>query len=102
MKIQENIPLAQYTTFKIGGPARFFCSVTNEEELLEAVRFANEKGVPFFVLGGGSNLLVSDKGFSGLVIKIDMRGIEYKEEKENEMIVSAAAGEMWDDLVGET
>lgn len=107
MRIQENIPLAHYTTFKIGGPARFFCSVASEEELLEAVRFTDDKGVPFFVFGGGSNLLVSDKGFSGLVIRIDIKGIDYKEESNggNEkggVIVSVGAGEVWDDFVEET
>ncbi len=105
MNIQENIPLRQYTTFKIGGPARFFCSVADEGELLEAVRFAHEKALPVFILGGGSNLLISDKGFSGLVIKMDFKGIEYREESngsnENKgtVIVSAAAGETWDDFV---
>ena len=70
LNIQENIPLAPYTTFKIGGPARFFCEAKSEEEILEALEFAQEKKLPFFVLGGGSNVLVSDKGFDGLVIKI--------------------------------
>ena len=70
MNIQKNIPLAQYTTFKIGGAARFFVEARSEEEILEALKFAQEKKLPVFVLGGGSNVLVSDKGFDGLVIKI--------------------------------
>src|SRR3989339_488144 len=70
MKIQKNIPLASYTTFKIGGPAMFFCEAKDEEEILEALTFAREKKLPVFVLGGGSNVLVSDKGFGGIVIKI--------------------------------
>ena len=70
MNIQKNIPLAPYTTFKIGGPARFFCEAKNENEILEALEFAKEKNLPVFVLGGGSNVLVSDKGFDGLTIKI--------------------------------
>jgi UDP-N-acetylmuramate dehydrogenase len=70
MNIQKNIPLAPYTTFKIGGPARFFCEAENEEEILEALKLAQKKKLPVFVLGGGSNVLVSDKGFDGLVIKI--------------------------------
>ena len=70
MNIQKNIPLAQYTTFKIGGAAKFFCEVKSEEEILEALKFAQEKNLPIFVLGGGSNVLVSDEGFDGLVIKI--------------------------------
>ncbi|MDD5490096.1 MAG: FAD-binding protein, partial [Candidatus Moranbacteria bacterium] len=67
MKIQEKIPLAKYTTLKVGGPARFFCEAENEKEILEAMEFAEEKKLPVFVLGGGSNILVSDKGFDGLV-----------------------------------
>lgn len=70
MKIQENIALAPYTTFKIGGPARFFCEAKSEDEILGALEFAREKDLPVFVLGGGSNVLVADKGFNGLVIKI--------------------------------
>ncbi|MDI6778125.1 MAG: UDP-N-acetylmuramate dehydrogenase [Patescibacteria group bacterium] len=70
MKIDNNILLAQYTTLKIGGPAKFFCEAKNEQEIQEAVKFAEEKNLPVFALGGGSNILVSDKGFDGLVIKI--------------------------------
>ncbi len=70
MDIRKNISLAQYTTFKIGGPAKFFCEAKNEEEILEAIKFAREKKIAVFILGGGSNILVSDKGFDGLVIKI--------------------------------
>lgn len=70
INIQQNISLAPYTTFKIGGPARFFAEVQNEEELLEALNFAQKNNLEIFVLGGGSNILVSDEGFNGLVIKI--------------------------------
>lgn len=70
LNIQKNIPLALYTTFKIGGAAKFFCEAKNEEEILEALKLAQEKNLPVFVLGGGSNVLVSDKGFDGIVIKI--------------------------------
>ena len=94
MTIQENIPLAEHTTFKIGGPARFFCRVSDEDELIKAVRFATEKKIDFFVLGGGSNLLISDNGFGGLVIKNEIKGIKYVDDR-----VIASAGEMWDDLV---
>lgn len=102
MTLKEHIPLAQYTTFKIGGPARFFCIASTEEGLQTAVKLAHEKNLPIFVLGGGSNILVSDTGFSGMVIKMEMKGISFRQElkkKEAEVIVSAAAGEMWDELV---
>ena len=94
MSIQENISLAQYTTFKIGGNARFFCIVKTVDELLEAVLFAKTKNVPFFVLGGGSNILVSDNGFDGLVIKMEIVGKEIKDKG-----CEVGAGEMWDDFV---
>ena len=74
LQIQENIPLAPYTTFHIGGPARFFCEVTTGEKLLEAVTFARERSLPIFVLGGGSNLLVTDRGFDGLVLRVKIEG----------------------------
>lgn len=74
MEIKENILLAQYTTLKIGGAAKFFCEAKDEKEILKALEFARKKKMPFFVLGGGSNILVSDKGFDGVVIKIkDLR-----------------------------
>jgi UDP-N-acetylmuramate dehydrogenase len=66
--ILENIPLAQYTTLGVGGPARWFVDVSNKQHLLEAVTFARSRNLPIFILGGGSNLIVSDHGFDGLVI----------------------------------
>jgi UDP-N-acetylmuramate dehydrogenase len=70
IKVQQNIPLARYTTFKIGGEAKWFCEVRNEMELEEAIKFAKDKKIAAFIMGGGSNLVVGDKGFDGLVIKI--------------------------------
>ena len=97
MNIQENISLSQYTTFKIGGPAKYFCQIKNEKELLEALDFAKNKSLPIFVIGGGSNLLVSDEGYKGLVLKIEMYGIAFSQN-----LVSASAGENWDNFVNET
>lgn len=70
MLIQENIPLAPLTTFKIGGPARFFVEVNKAEEIIQAKKWAREKNLPILIFGGGSNVLINDKGFSGLVIRI--------------------------------
>jgi UDP-N-acetylmuramate dehydrogenase len=70
INIQKNIPLSSFTTFKIGGPAKFFCEPKSEEEILEALNYAKENKLEIFVLGGGSNILVSDQGFDGLVIRI--------------------------------
>lgn len=70
INIQENITLAPYTTFKIGGPAKFFVEAKNEEELLEALQYAKNNNLEVFILGGGSNVLISDSGFDGLVIRL--------------------------------
>ncbi len=90
--------LAPFTTFRIGGPARYFIEAGTEQSVLDAVQFATEKDLPVFVLGGGSNLLVADEGFPGLVIKIAILGIEW-ERTQDRTIVSAGAGEDWDRLV---
>ena len=68
MRIQENIPLAPLTTFRIGGNARRYCAPQTTEEIREALAFAREHDIPWFALGRGSNLLVADEGFDGLVI----------------------------------
>jgi len=69
LNIQQNIPLSSHTTFHIGGPAKYFVEVGDIEELQEALRYAQKNRLEFFILGGGSNILVSDKGFDGIVIK---------------------------------
>ncbi|MYE38013.1 MAG: UDP-N-acetylmuramate dehydrogenase [Candidatus Spechtbacteria bacterium SB0662_bin_43] len=66
--IQENVVLKPYTNYKIGGKADYFIEATSEEELCEAVLWAKKKHLPFFLLGGGTNIIVSDKGFQGVVI----------------------------------
>jgi UDP-N-acetylmuramate dehydrogenase len=98
MQFLEEVPLAPYTTFQIGGPARWFAEATSEDDIAAGVAFARERQLPLFVLGGGSNLLVSDAGFSGLVLHIALRGIASTQEH-SRPIVSAAAGEDWDGLV---
>ncbi|MCK5466650.1 FAD-binding protein [Candidatus Parcubacteria bacterium] len=70
IKIQKNISLSKYTSFKIGGPAKYFCVAENVDEIQEALEFAGENKLKVFILGGGSNLLISDEGFDGLVIRI--------------------------------
>lgn len=102
MKIQENVPLAQYTTFRIGGPARFFCIVKSEDELMEAVNFAKKNLVPFLVIGGGSNLLFSDQGYHGLVIKNEILGKTFTDDGTLYSVVDVGAGEDWERFVAET
>lgn len=98
MRIEENIPLAPLTTFCVGGAARFLARVQTIDEVREALAFARGKQLPIFVLGGGSNILVDDAGFEGLVIKIELVGIE-REQQGGEMLLIAGAGESWDALV---
>ena len=96
MQIKENISLKDLTTFKIGGNARYFIEIETEEDLQEALLFAGQNNLPFFVLGGGSNLLVNDVGFEGLVIKITFREAKVFEENK----IDSTAGVALSDLVG--
>jgi UDP-N-acetylmuramate dehydrogenase len=98
MEFLEYVSLAPYTTFKIGGPARWFAEAASEADILEAVNWARERGLPLFVLGGGSNLLISDAGFAGLVLHIALRGIR-EHFDDDTLVLHAEAGEDWDKLV---
>lgn len=79
--VQESIELKPYTTWKLGGKARYFVVAKTTDEVQEAVQFAKQKSLPIFILGGGSNILVSDSGFEGLVIKIELQGITFDDQK---------------------
>ena len=94
MQIEENKSLAELTTFQIGGKAKFFVRVESATEALQAVDFARQKNLPIFVLGRGSNIVVSDRGFEGLVIKNEIKGLEIKGS-----LMEIGAGETWDDVV---
>jgi UDP-N-acetylmuramate dehydrogenase len=98
MQVFEQVPLAPYTTFGIGGPARWFIEASTEDEVLQAVEFARKQNAPLFVLGGGSNLLVSDAGFPGVVLHIALKGIEQQGLGATTRF-SVAAGEDWDAFV---
>jgi len=95
MKILENYPLKNLNTFRTGGNARFFCVIQNINDLEEATSFLKENKTKFFVLGAGSNILVSDSGFNGLVIKNEILGKKISKDK----VVYFAAGENWDECV---
>lgn len=97
--IQKNYPLSRLTTFRIGGPAKYFVEVKNDEELLLALVFAEKEKIPFMILGGGSNMLVSDKGYKGLIIVLKMRGFEKIKETKHEVFMRIFAGENWDATV---
>ena len=100
--VEENISLAPFTTFRIGGPARFFVRVQSLDDIREAVAFARIQSLPLYVLGGGSNTLFHDDGFNGVVIKIELSGIEECVIDNDHTLAIAAAGEDWDAFVAYT
>jgi UDP-N-acetylmuramate dehydrogenase len=97
----ENIPLAPLTTLKIGGPAQYFVEATNVGVVQEAVTFAHSRDLPLFVLGGGSNLLVADAGWPGLVLKVALQGINQRSghDENGRILFDVGAGESWDRFV---
>jgi UDP-N-acetylmuramate dehydrogenase len=98
LTIAEDVPLAPLTTLGVGGPARYFVTASSEAALIEAVAWAETRAIPLLVLGGGSNVVVADHGFQGLVVRVAMRGVSVQQLARH-VELSAAAGEPWDDLV---
>jgi UDP-N-acetylmuramate dehydrogenase len=98
LPIREDVPLAPFTTFRIGGPARFFAEAVSEQDVAAAVTWAEQQGVPLFLLGGGSNLLVRDEGFAGLVLHMKIAGVEALGTGAFEV----GAGEIWDGFVSQS
>lgn len=92
--VTKDVVLAPFTTFKIGGPAKYFFIAKNNEDIVKSVKISREIGLNFFILGGGSNILVSDKGFDGLVIKIQNSQISIKAN-----IVNAESGSLLQKLI---
>lgn len=102
MQILEHIALRDLTTLKVGGEARFFVSVRNEGEVAEAVLFADKHDLPLFVLGGGSNIVIPDEGFPGLVIKNEIKGFDVIKDDSESAVITVGAGECWDEIVART
>ncbi len=94
-RLEFDRPLAPLTTFKTGGPARFFYEAMTVEQLTAAVATAHRLGVDFLVIGGGSNLLISDEGYDGLVIRVSVRRLEFVDPDH----IVCGAGEELSDLV---
>lgn len=99
--MRENIPLAPLTTLGVGGPARFFAEARVPEDIRYAVGHAKRQQLPLFVLGGGSNLVIADAGWQGLVLQVHITGIANHAEGDR-VIFEAGAGEDWDGLVAAT
>lgn len=96
--LRENEQLARFTTLGLGGTARFFCEARSIECLQAGVRWAREQNLPLLILGGGSNIVISDSGFRGLALRVAVKGISIETSGEW-ATVKAGAGEEWDDLV---
>ncbi|MGH9342840.1 MAG: UDP-N-acetylmuramate dehydrogenase [Terriglobia bacterium] len=98
-EIRENVPLKPFTTFKIGGPARYFARITDQSQLQEAIAFAATHRLSIFVLGGGSNLLISDAGIEALVLHPVNEGVTVRAEQDGRVSIRVEAGEPWDRVV---
>ena len=97
---QVDVPLAPLTTMRVGGPAARLVTVTTTDELVDAVREADDAEVPVLVLSGGSNVVISDAGFAGTVVKVATTGVRVESaDRCSGAFVRVAAGESWDDLV---
>ncbi len=92
--VENNIPLAKFTTFKIGGPAKYFFRAKSKSDFISALTEAKELNIPVFVLGGGSNILVHDNGFDGLVVKSEMNQVSFKDNA-----VTAEAGALLNGVI---
>lgn len=102
MKILENVSLASYSTMGLGGNASYLVSVENNMELLEALSWAQERNLPVIMIGGGSNIIWKDEGFSGLIIVNKIERYETFNEDDVNYYVTAGAGENWDTVVERT
>src|SRR2546422_5332776 len=96
--LREQVPLAPHTTLGLGGPARYFYECTTEAELVDALTWARERRLRVQIMGGGSNLVVADAGFPGLVLKLAIGGVAPHETTQG-VELTAAAGVEWDALV---
>jgi len=97
--IKRNVSLKSYTTFKIGGPAKYFFEAKGKEDLIEAILVAESKKLPFFILGGGSNILVSDKGYKGLIIKIKNQKSKIKNTNQKSKIIETESDALLSQIV---
>ncbi|HUF77852.1 MAG TPA: UDP-N-acetylmuramate dehydrogenase [Thermoanaerobaculia bacterium] len=97
--MRRDVPLAPLTTLSLGGRARYFLDAPDPRSLVAALRWAREEGLPAALLGGGSNVVVADAGFDGLVARMVGRGIHRERLRRTEELWTVAAGEPWDPLV---
>jgi UDP-N-acetylmuramate dehydrogenase len=99
--LKTHVPLAPFTTLGIGGPARYFAEINTSSDLIAGIEWAQARSLPLFVLGGGSNVVIADEGFPGLVLRVSINGVETHFD-DGYVFITAGAGEDWDDLVALT
>ncbi len=102
IEVRTNVPLGPLTTFGIGGPSRYYIPVSTETELEEAASYIKRLGLPFMVVGGGSNILVKTSGFAGVVIHMLITGRHYDVNDDGSVLATIGAGETLDDLIEDT
>lgn len=102
MDVHTNIPLRNYTTMRLGGNARFMTEVHTPEEVAEVCRNAKKQNLPIFILGGGSNVIVHDEGFAGIVVRNRIPGFEVVSDEPGQVRIKIGAGENWDETVKKT
>ncbi|HEY4964274.1 MAG TPA: UDP-N-acetylmuramate dehydrogenase [Candidatus Saccharimonadales bacterium] len=102
MNIQENVDLANYSTMRLGGKTRFLIAVTSQDEVLEALNWANSRGLKILMIGGGSNIIWQDSGFDGVLLVNQIKGFEVLADDLSSTTIKIGAGENWDSVVGRT
>src|SRR5262245_26561751 len=101
MNLQTNVPLSEWCTLNVGGPAKWFLQAYSEHDVVQALVWADERRMPVLVLGGGSNVVISDEGFPGLVIQIAISGVVRREDG-SAVTYEVGSGELWDPFVATT
>lgn len=99
MIVRENVPIAALTTMRLGGNARYVLEVSSKDDIEEAFKFATERNLPIWMMGGGANTIGRDEGFPGVIVLNKLRGITVAHEDDKEMILCGMGGEVWDDFV---
>ena len=102
MDIRTDIPLKNFTTMRLGGPAKYFADAHTPAEVQALYKYAQGQNLPVFVLGGGSNLIAHDDGYSGLVVHLRIPGFEVTADTQNTTTIKIGAGELWDSVVERT
>lgn len=102
MDIRTNIPLKNYLTMKLGGSARFMGIATTPQELAAICKNAKQQSLPFFILGGGSNVIAKDEPYSGIIVRNRILGFEIIDDAPLDVTIKIGAGEIWDEIVKKT